>query len=139
MFRLSTKGDFGLLLLTTLAKRQGELVSANDLATEKHLSIKYIGRILNSLKKAGLVESKEGVNGGYRLTRDPKDINLQEVLTVLEGQLAPVKCLEGANCPAIPYCDSRSYFATLYGDMLTTLRQKTVADLLIKPQTLNSK
>lgn len=129
MFRLSSKGDFGLLLLVSLARHEGRLVSAKQLAQEKRLSEKYVAQLLGKLKKAGLVEAKEGVHGGYHLARDPKEINLQEALTVLEGRLAPVKCLEGLDCPAIPYCDTRSYMSQLYGDILAGFRKKTIADL----------
>lgn len=133
MFRLSSKGDFGLLLLVALASRPGKAISAGALAREKHLSVKYVGRILNTLKNAGLIESKEGATGGYRLARKASEINLQEALTVLEGRLAPVKCLEGVDCPAIPYCDTRSYMSQLYGDILAGFRKKTIADLVNAP------
>lgn len=108
MFRVSTKGDYALLLMTALAEKwsvdsidaEGQhFVSLKKVAGEKHLSFSYLSQLVLPLKDAGLVESKKGIYGGYRLTKAPSEISLLEILEVTEGKIAPVKCSSEKNGP----------------------------------------
>lgn len=101
MFKVSTKGDYALLLMTALAEKWSadsvgatspHFVSLKKIAEEKRLSFSYVSQLILPLKHAGLVESKEGLNGGYRLAKDPSHISLMEILEVTEGKISPVKC-----------------------------------------------
>ncbi len=97
MFKISTRGDYGLLMLSALAKMQRdgrEFVPLKEIAMAKKLSIPYVSQIILCLKEAGFVTSKEGRDGGYRLAKDAAQIPMMEVLEVLEGPIAPVKCCE---------------------------------------------
>lgn len=111
MFKVSTKGDYALLLMTALAEKweapDGSFVSLKKIAKEKHLSFPYLSQLVLSLKKAGLVESKEGFSGGYRLSQNPSEISLISILEATEGKIAPVKCCrEKENqCQCETVCD----------------------------------
>ena len=98
MFKVSTKGDYGLVLLSALAESASrEFLSLSAVAKAKHLSVQYLSQIVLPLKEAGIVESKEGKRGGYRLAKGPSEITLMEVLEVLEGGIKPVPCCDGTG------------------------------------------
>mgnify|MGYP001512118056 FL=1 len=80
-----------------------------EVAARQDISLKYIERLMPALKAAGLVESVHGIGGGYRLTREPEDYTLWEILELAEGDLAPVTCLQ----PDAPVCQRAGECRTL--------------------------
>lgn len=92
--RLTTKSQYGLRVLGDLVRnwREGEnaFMQVGDLATRCDTSQKYLEQVLLPLSHAGILESKRGQRGGYRLNRAPEDISLAEALRHLEGLLMPI-------------------------------------------------
>jgi Rrf2 family transcriptional regulator, cysteine metabolism repressor len=89
--KLSTKSEYACLALIDLAENYSEgLIKSDDIATRKKLPKKFLDQILFILRNAGYIKSKRGANGGYRLAKDPGDINLAEILRLMDGPLAPV-------------------------------------------------
>lgn len=143
MFKISTKGDYGLLLLSALAEEyiKGEgLVALKEIAEKKHLSLPYISQIILPLKNAGLVTSKEGKHGGYRLAREPSKITMMEVLEVLEGPVSPVRCCgnEKGKCGSEPYCSSKFTWQEAKNLLIYFLKHKTLADTVKPKKTLTT-
>ena len=122
--KISTRGRYALRTMVDLAQHGGEgLVTLKDVAARQGLSQKYLEQIVTQLSKARLVKGVRGPQGGYSLSREPKDYNVAEILELVEGSLAPVECLE-ADVNACEHCAS---CATL--DMWTGL-YKVVTDYL---------
>lgn len=97
---VSTKGRYALRVMIDLAERQNDAyIPMKDVANRQHISLKYIEKIMPVLSKNHLVEGVHGKGGGYRLTREPKDYTVGEILRLTEGDMAPVACLE---CGAVP-------------------------------------
>lgn len=91
--RLSTKGRYGLRAMIDLAVySEKEPVSIQSIAARQNISERYLEQLMASLKKAGLVISIRGANGGYQLARDASDISVGDVLRALEGDLRAVIC-----------------------------------------------
>lgn len=135
MFKISTKGDYGLLLLSAIAEKMHEgksFVSLKEIAEAKKLSLSYLSQIILPLKEAGLVHSKEGREGGYRLSRSPDKITLMEVLEILEGPVSPVRCCEEASaiCGSESYCNVKSAWQEAKGMLVRFLRAKTLEDVI---------
>lgn len=103
--KISTKGRYGIRLMLCLAihYEKGTL-SLKTIANEQQISEKYLEQIINLLSKAGLVKSFRGAQGGYILSRHPKDIAVGEILQVLEGSLSPVYCVDTPTCPNLDSC-----------------------------------
>ena len=134
---ISTKGRYSVRILLDLAEHRGNgYIPMKDVAARQEISLKYIERLMPALKAAGLIDSVHGAGGGYRLTREPEDYTLWEILTLAEGDLAPVSCLQrnappcqrAAECRTLPvwqgyYDMTRSYFSGI-----------TLADLMNTPQ-----
>ena len=91
--KLSTKGRYGLRALIDLAQYSKDApVSIMSISARQDISERYLEQLMSMLKKAGLVRSVRGANGGYILAKDAKDISAGDVLRALEGSLEPVDC-----------------------------------------------
>jgi Rrf2 family transcriptional regulator, cysteine metabolism repressor len=89
----TTKAEYGVRLLVELGRQDaGAPTSLKAIAEAEGLPLAYLERIVALLKKAGLVESTRGAHGGYRLARDPATIQMDEVVTALEGAVVPMQC-----------------------------------------------
>ena len=94
--KISTKGRYALRLMLDLAlNNTGAAVSLKDIAKRQSISDKYLEQIISILNKAGFVKSIRGPQGGYKLTRQPKDYTVGMILRLTEGNMAVVSCLEG--------------------------------------------
>lgn len=90
--------------MTVLAERYGEQpVTIREIAEAKELSSNYLEQLLAPLRRAGLVRSVRGPQGGYRLARAPENITVGDILQVLEGPLLPVECADETISPGC--CD----------------------------------
>lgn len=138
MFKVSTKGDYGLLLMTALAehfvKNGMALVSLKMIAEEKNLSLSYISQLILPLKNAGLVLSKEGLGGGYLLAKHPSEISLLEILEALEGKIAPVKCTSAKleKCQCENSCNAKSAWHDAISLLAHHLESRKLFDLIRK-------
>lgn len=106
--KLSTKGRYGLRAFIDLAVcGESQPVSLNSIAERQEISVSYLEQLMAKLKKAGLVKSVRGVNGGYSLARPADEISVGDVLRALEGDLAPVECA-GIDSSGTAHCGSSS-------------------------------
>ena len=104
---ISTHGRYAVRLLIDLAKNQGEgYITTHELAERQEISQKYAERLMSLLSKNKFVDTQHGKGGGYRLTYDPKDYKVSEILLAMEEDLAPVQCLacEKNECPRAENC-----------------------------------
>jgi Rrf2 family protein len=89
---IPAKVDYGMRALLTLVRR-GEPTTAEDLAFEQGIPPKFLGAILNDLRRAGIVVSRRGSDGGYWLARPPSEVTVADVMRALDGPLAEVRGL----------------------------------------------
>lgn len=90
MLRISTKGQYALLIMAELAEQDSQNYIPLKLLAHRHnLSSKYMEQILIQLSKSGLVVGLRGNNGGYRLSRKPENYTVGEILRAMEGDLNP--------------------------------------------------
>ena len=98
--KITTKGRYALLIMSDIAKSGTEYTSLNEISIKENISVKYLEKIMALLRKAKFVVSSRGSEGGYKLTRKPEEYTIAEILTVAEGNIAPVKCVIDDNCPS---------------------------------------
>lgn len=90
MLKISTRGQYALLIMTDLAEAEdGTFIPLKILSHRRNLSVKYLEQILIQLGKAGLVTGSRGTNGGYKLSKKAGEYTAGEVLRVMEGELSP--------------------------------------------------
>ena len=133
---ISTKGRYSIRILLDLAEhRNGDFIPMKEGAGRQGSSLKYIERLMPALKAAGLVESVHGIGGGYRLTREPEEYSLWEILELAEGDLAPVACLqpEAPVCQRADECRTLGVWQGFYDLTRDYFSRITLADLLDMP------
>jgi Rrf2 family protein len=106
---LTAKGKYGLKALVYLAQSPpGELSLVADVAEANNIPKKFLDAILGDLRNAGLVVSRKGKGGGYRLARTPDQITVGAIVRVLEGPLAPIACASHTRYQPCDDCDVAS-------------------------------
>ena len=91
--QISAKTDYAIRALLSLAAREPELVKVDTVVSDQGMPRKFVEAILGDLRRAGLVRSQRGAEGGYALARPAKDITLGAVIRAVDGPLAEVRGL----------------------------------------------
>ena len=112
--KISKRSEYGLRAMIFLASKHklGTPVQIKEISEQENIPFKYLEQILLNLKNVGLLQSKSGVGGGYYLARTPDVITFGEIIRVLDGPIAPVRCVsqtayEPCNCPDEAHCALR--------------------------------
>ena len=95
----------------------------------EEISQKYLERLLGNLRDGGVVESSKGKLGGYTLSKNPKRITVGEVIEILDGEIAPMRCV-GKFCAAEHKCPSSIVWNTLGQQIKKTLYNIKLSDLI---------
>jgi len=94
--RLSTKSRYGLRALFDIAYHAANRpVQIQDIARRQEISPRYLEQIFQNLKKAGLLKSKRGPQGGYIIAKPLKDVTVRDIVKATEGDLLLVDCSPG--------------------------------------------
>lgn len=114
-----------------MAKRYGETVMVNEIAAHRDIPKSFLAKILQTLAKAGIVESLRGVQGGFRLARKPSDISLLDVVQAMEGPVAMNICaVDKKKCSFSSTCVVHPVWVDIRKDVEDRLRQWDFAKLL---------
>jgi Rrf2 family protein len=133
--KLSLRGEYALRALLVLGLNYGDsVVRIQTISEHQNIPKRFLEQILNDLKSAGIVQSRRGVSGGYRLTRKPEEITLAAVVRHIEGALAPVSCVserfyEKCSCPDESRCAIRSVMKEIREAVVKIAERVTVAQL----------
>ena len=131
MLRVTKLTDYATLILTVLAARPGEVLSAPELAEQAGLEAPTVAKVLKPLAAAGLVAGFRGANGGYRLAREAADINLVEIVEAMEGPLAMTECsVHDGQCGIEASCGVRANWRRINDVVADALRGVSLAQML---------
>jgi len=137
--RLSKRGEYGLRAMISLAEAQKDsptgMVQIKEISAREQIPAKFLEQILLALKNAGLVQSKMGVGGGYYLARAPKEITLGQIVRMLDGPLAPIRCVsqmayEPCGCPDEETCGLRMVMGDVRNAIANILDNTTLAAVM---------
>jgi len=111
--KLSTRVRYGCRAMVELAARGHDgPVALETMAAAQHISERYLAKIIQDLRRSGLIRSVRGPHGGYALNREPAEITMLDIWEALEGSLAPVGCLDDpAECGMVDNCVMRGVWA----------------------------
>lgn len=131
MLRISRLTDYATVIMTCLAQTPHDVLSTAQIAECTRLELPTVSKLLKQLSHAQLVESFRGVNGGYRLARAAKDINLAEIIEALEGPLGMTECaIPTGQCAREAYCSVRGNWRHINQAVGVALRAVSLADML---------
>jgi Rrf2 family transcriptional regulator, iron-sulfur cluster assembly transcription factor len=134
--RLSTKSRYGLRALFDMAYHAGTLpAQIKDISRRQEISPRYLEQIFQDLKKAGLLKSRRGPQGGYFLARKPEEITVMDIINATEGEMALVECTRhGKNhkqCERFNKCITQQVWTdatSKLNEYLTTVTIKGLCD-----------
>ncbi len=90
--KLTSRSEYALLALIYLARHDGEgYVSAEHIAKEQKIPLRFLEQILLALKRARYLMSSKGQHGGFRLAKDAHEISVAEIIRFFDGALAPTE------------------------------------------------
>ena len=133
--RISKKAEYALRALVAMARPPRRSWAIHELAASERVPIKFLEQILLALRRAGILNSKRGVGGGYTLVRESDEIRIGEVIAVFDGPLAPVPCAgerpnERCSCPDPRTCALRLMMTGIRKDLGAMLDERTIEDML---------
>ncbi|NPV52775.1 MAG: Rrf2 family transcriptional regulator [Firmicutes bacterium] len=132
--KLSTRGRYGVRLMFDLALNFGKgPIPLKDIAKRQDISEHYLEQLVAPLRRAGMVTSIRGAQGGYELSKRPEEITVGDIIRVLEGPIAPVECA-GMNAPSeacdrADRCVARLIWERLRDSITSLLDSITLADM----------
>lgn len=129
MLKISTKGQYALLIMESLAEEQPDNYVPLKLLSHRHnLSIKYLEQILIQLSKAGLVTGLRGYNGGYKLNRPANQYTVGEILRVMEGDLSPKGINDGNALSNIGYDSFWTEFGNVINNFVNSVTLESIVE-----------
>lgn len=118
--KFSTKAEYGLKAMTNLAQCFPGQKTIGEIAKEENISQKYLERLMGLLRNGGVVQSSKGKQGGYALAKNPKKIPVGEIIEILDGDIAPMRCV-GKFCSNEHKCPSSVVWNKLGAQIKKTL------------------
>lgn len=131
MFKLSRMSDYGVVVLSRMAREPGTVTTTVELAERTALPQPTVAKALKLLTRGGLVTSHRGTQGGYSLDRAPTDVTVTEIIGALEGPVALTACVDGSddNCSVERLCPIRGHWERVNEAVKGALDGITLADL----------
>lgn len=132
--RFSTRGRYGVQIMVDLAQHAAEgPISLKCVADRQNLSENYLEQLVPELRRAGLVKSIRGPQGGYVLAKQPESIYIGDVIRVLEGPIAPVECNQQSDedcCGTTKFCVNREVWVKVRDSINDVVDSISLADLM---------
>ena len=134
--RLSKRSEYGLKALIELATYYGQgVVQAPQIARKHQISVKFLELILLDIRRAGILHSRQGVHGGYYLAVPPEQITIGQVVRILDGTIAPIRCVskmsyERCTCPDEERCELRLIMLKVRNAIADVLDTISLADVV---------
>ncbi len=133
---LSMKAKYGLRALMVLAENNKRMLSSKAIAKEADVPQKFLETILMELKHHGVVDSKRGILGGYFLAKAPSDITMGNLIRIIDGPLAPIRCASVTayqrceDCLDEKTCKIRKIMIEVRNSIAGVLDKKTLAQIV---------
>lgn len=130
---ISTRGRYALRVLIDLAEHGGDgYIPMKEIADRQGISLKYLEQIVPALSKNGFIQGVHGKGGGYRLSKEPKEYRVGDILRLTEGDLAPVACLScnAEKCDRADICPTLPMWTEFYKMVNNYFDGITLADLM---------
>jgi len=129
--RLTTKGRYAVTAMLDLAfHSQTRPVTLTDIATRQTISLSYLEQLFARLRRAGMVIGVRGPGGGYKLSREPKDVNIADIIAAVDEQIDSTKCNGKGDCQNGKACLTHDLWLGLSEQIQTYLRGISLGELL---------
>ena len=133
---LSMKAKYALKALIYMAQHSPEALRSRRIAESETIPQKFLDNILQELRAHGFVDAKRGIFGGYFLARSASEIRIGDIIRIIDGPLAPIRCASLTayqkcdDCVDEAACQLRRLMADVRGAMSSVLDQRCLQDLI---------
>lgn len=129
--KLSTKGRYGVKAMVELAINYGnQPISIKTISERQNISEYYLEQLFSPLRKADLIKSIRGAQGGYVLSKDPKEITIAQIISVLEGPIEIASCIEGDICENEASCATRLLWGKIKKSIDEVMESVSLQDIV---------
>jgi Rrf2 family protein len=137
---LTKRGEYALRALIDLGMAQAQgrpLLQVSEMALQERIPVKFLEQILVQLREAGYLESRRGKHGGYRLRKPMDTIRIGDVVRLIDGPLAPIRCVsqtayERCTCPDEAHCGLRMLMLDVRNAISNVLDRYTLDETVQK-------
>jgi len=135
MLRMSKLTDYGIVLMSYLASKTYQQHSAHTLSDAVSMPLPTVRKVLKSLSQSGLLISERGAQGGYNLSRNPKQISIADIITAIEGPIALTECVsDESHCEQESHCTIQTNWTQINNAVFHALDEVKLSAML-SPQT----
>jgi Rrf2 family protein len=128
--KLTRRGEYALRAMIELSRNEdGGLIRSQEVAARQEIPPKFLPQIINSLARAGMIETVRGASGGVRLARGSEQITLQEVIEAIEGPISLNHCVMETSCQRKEGCPLAPVWASAQGALTDVLASTTLASV----------
>ncbi len=136
--KLSTKGRYGVKAMVDLAIHCTEgAVSIKSISKRQNISEYYLEQLFAPLRKAKLITSIRGAQGGYLLNKPPGEITVSEIMYILEGPIEISECVDGVACSNVDCCATRLLWQKIKDSIESVMEAVTLQDIIDDYARLN--
>lgn len=130
MLKISKLLDYGLLVVVTIAQNDSNPYSAAKIAKSTSLNIPTVRKLLNQLSLANIVTSKRGIEGGYTLVNDPREITVLDIVKCVEKDVNLTECCDLQKKCSLGNCMVSGYWRVLNSQLLELLSKTSIYDIV---------
>tara|TARA_R110002072_G_scaffold15283_1_gene61527 strand:- start:127 stop:600 length:474 start_codon:yes stop_codon:yes gene_type:complete len=140
MIKLSKMTDYGVVIMSEMARQPGRTMTAPDISLYTGLPVPTAAKILRTLAKSPFLSSQRGAHGGYSLARRPADISIAEIVRAMEGPVAVTSCVDDAtpDCSVEEKCPMRGGWEKINRALNAALEEVTLADMCQDTQQIHA-
>ncbi len=129
--KLSTKGRYGVKAMVELAIHYGSSpLSIKTISQRQGISEYYLEQLFSPLRRAKLINSIRGAQGGYVLAKEPKDIKVSDIMNILEGPVEVADCIDNVSCDNIDCCATRLLWTKIKNSIDEVMESITLQDIV---------
>ncbi len=134
---LSMKAKYAIRALMVLARNEKKMLASKTIAKEADVPQKFLENILQEMRHQGLVDSKRGIFGGYFLVKPSSDISVGNLIRMIDGPLAPIRCASLTayqkcdDCVDEKKCEIRKTMVEVRNAIANVLDNKSIKDLML--------
>ena len=130
MLKITRKAEYALIALRHLnGLKDGELATVKDISTQYGIPQELLAKALQQLARAKVIEATKGPSGGYKLVRDPHEINMTNFFEILEGPMGIMDCYFDSGCNQLSACNIRTPINRINDSIRTIFNKMTLADI----------
>lgn len=130
--KISTKGRYALVIMLDIASgyKKDQFISLKEIADKEDMSLKYLEKLMLTLKKQDYFISTSGSKGGYKLKYEPKHYKIADILRAAEGSLSVTNCISNGGCLNKHHSKTLSLWKDLNDLINNYLNSKTLEDYM---------